>query len=156
MKHSNCRCSCSRLPPSVSSPTPHPSQAPGSVFQPLWARHLSPSRRTVSFQALPKCGGFLESSQGIAILGRGPVGRVTVRGPSSSPSQAHCLPAKSSTSFCTNLATLTRGQAWGCCTTEDAGRGRCGGTFAPPAWGLRSEEGLIHLPPPSSSNLGSV
>lgn len=95
----------------------HPSQVPGSVFQPLWAPHLSPSRLKVSFQALPKIGGFLESSQGIAILGRGLVGGGRCERPQLQPLSGSLPHPKSSTSFCTNLAILTLGQAWGRCTT---------------------------------------
>lgn len=75
---------------------------------------------------------------------------VTVRSPSSSPSQATALPSPPSLppSFCTNLAILTRDRHSDAVKFKMLGGEGIGETFAfaPSAWDLRFKEGLI-LPP---------
>lgn len=138
MKHSNCRRSCSWLPPSVSSP--------GSRLSLPASRGPSPGPQQA--QRLPPgfSSGFWSISgtqPGTAILDctRGAGWGCHCGRPQLQPQPGLPQPPQSSDSFCTNLAILGGWARGPVCRRRQ--RGAVGGTLTPPARGLRFEEGPI-------------
>lgn len=140
MKHSNCRRSCSWLPPSVSSP--------GSRLSLPASRGPSPGPQQA--QRLPPgfSSGFWSISgtqPGTAILDctRGAGWGCHCGRPQLQPQPGLPQPPQSSDSFCTNLAILGGWARGPVCRRRQ--RGAVGGTLTPPARGLRFEEGTDTL-----------
>lgn len=155
MKHSNCRCSCSRLPlsrsnhprPDPTSPAPHSQHhRPGSRLSLPASWGSLPSVESPS--RLLNFGRVSRTQPEIAILGGGPrggEGSPTVGG---SPAPVllwlSALP-------CPEVFRLILHKPGNTDSREPWGFRRQGegvrGTFTPPTWDLRFEEGLIPLSP---------